>query len=163
VQGTYDTRWDNGVLNPAFGGIHASDFEVVQLGWNPPASSARGPMSFYTLAPCRVTDTRTTPGPGPLPPNGARVVPVAGFCGVPAGAGAVSANVTIVASAAGSVVLFPGNESNPGTSNVNFAAGRVRANAALLYLATDGSGSVGVANMSNASNHFILDVNGYFQ
>jgi hypothetical protein len=35
VSGTYDTRWDNGVLNPAFGGLHASDFEVVQLGWKP--------------------------------------------------------------------------------------------------------------------------------
>ena len=32
VQGTYDSRWDNGVLNPAFSSIHAGDFEVVQLG-----------------------------------------------------------------------------------------------------------------------------------
>ncbi len=39
VQGTYDTRWDNGVLNPAFSSIHASDFEVVQLGWKPSAST----------------------------------------------------------------------------------------------------------------------------
>ncbi|HWW61850.1 MAG TPA: hypothetical protein VN181_10820, partial [Thermoanaerobaculia bacterium] len=35
VSGTYDTRWDNGVLNPAFGALKASDFEVVQLGWAP--------------------------------------------------------------------------------------------------------------------------------
>ena len=35
VSGTHDSRWDNGVLNPAFGGLKASDFEVVQLGWNP--------------------------------------------------------------------------------------------------------------------------------
>ena len=33
VTGTYDTRWDNDVLNPAFGAIKGSDFEVVQLGW----------------------------------------------------------------------------------------------------------------------------------
>jgi len=39
VTGTYDTRWDNDVLNPAFGSIHASDFEVIQLGWQPPARS----------------------------------------------------------------------------------------------------------------------------
>ena len=32
VSGTYDTRWNNGVLNPAFGAIKASDFEVVKLG-----------------------------------------------------------------------------------------------------------------------------------
>ncbi len=29
VQGTYDARWDNDVLNPAFSAIHAGDFEVV--------------------------------------------------------------------------------------------------------------------------------------
>lgn len=38
ITGTYDTRWDNGVLNPAFAGLSASDFEVVQLGWNPPVA-----------------------------------------------------------------------------------------------------------------------------
>jgi hypothetical protein len=40
VTGTMDARWDNGVLNPAFHGLTADDFEVVQLGWrsNPPNS-----------------------------------------------------------------------------------------------------------------------------
>ena len=33
VSGTMDQRWDNGVLNPAFHGLTADDFEVVQLGW----------------------------------------------------------------------------------------------------------------------------------
>lgn len=37
VSGTYDTRWDNDVLNPAFAALKASDFEVVQLGWQPRA------------------------------------------------------------------------------------------------------------------------------
>jgi hypothetical protein len=35
IQGTYDPRWDNDVLNPAFASLHAADFEVVQLGWKP--------------------------------------------------------------------------------------------------------------------------------
>lgn len=35
VSGTYDTRWDNGILNPAFAQLKASDFEVVKLGWKP--------------------------------------------------------------------------------------------------------------------------------
>ncbi len=43
IQGTYDTRWDNDVLNPAFGNLSAADFDVVQLGWKgptpPPACS----------------------------------------------------------------------------------------------------------------------------
>jgi hypothetical protein len=33
VTGTMDSRWDNGQLNPAFHSLHASDFEVIQLGW----------------------------------------------------------------------------------------------------------------------------------
>jgi hypothetical protein len=36
VSGTFDTQWDNDVLNPAFHSLHASDFEVIQLGYNPP-------------------------------------------------------------------------------------------------------------------------------
>ena len=38
ISGTYDTRWNNSVLNPAFRALKASDFEVVQLGWNPAVS-----------------------------------------------------------------------------------------------------------------------------
>ncbi|HEY0370507.1 MAG TPA: hypothetical protein VGD79_00790 [Thermoanaerobaculia bacterium] len=37
VQGTYDTRWDNDMLNPAFAALKARDFEVVELGWQPGA------------------------------------------------------------------------------------------------------------------------------
>jgi hypothetical protein len=35
ISGTFDKRWDNGVLNPAFEKLDASDFEVVRLGWMP--------------------------------------------------------------------------------------------------------------------------------
>ena len=41
VSGTYDTRWDNDILNPAFGAIRGSDFEVVQLGWQPAPAGRR--------------------------------------------------------------------------------------------------------------------------
>jgi hypothetical protein len=33
VSGTYDTRWNNDVLNPAFRALTANDFEVVRLGY----------------------------------------------------------------------------------------------------------------------------------
>jgi hypothetical protein len=33
ISGTYDTRWDNDVLNPAFKGLTAADFEVIALGY----------------------------------------------------------------------------------------------------------------------------------
>jgi len=35
ISGTFDTRWDNGILNPAFASLSASDFDVIQLGWKP--------------------------------------------------------------------------------------------------------------------------------
>ena len=31
ISGTYDTRWNNDMLNPAFGNLTANDFEVIQL------------------------------------------------------------------------------------------------------------------------------------
>lgn len=40
ITGTFDTRWNNGILNPAFATLTASDFEVIQLGWNPPSGAA---------------------------------------------------------------------------------------------------------------------------
>lgn len=41
ISGTYDTRWNNDVLNPAFASLTAADFEVVQLGWKPSAGRRR--------------------------------------------------------------------------------------------------------------------------
>jgi hypothetical protein len=35
ISGTFDLRWNNDILNPAFDTLMASDFEVVQLGWKP--------------------------------------------------------------------------------------------------------------------------------
>jgi hypothetical protein len=35
IQGTMDSRWNNDILNPAFGALSADDFEVVSLGWHP--------------------------------------------------------------------------------------------------------------------------------
>jgi hypothetical protein len=166
VQGTYDTRWDNDVLNPAFGGLKAGDFEVVLLGWQPPSPPPTGHLAFYTVAPCRLVDTRNAPGPfgGPaLPPGGQRILTLAGSCGIPVGAQAVSVNVTVVASAPGYLALFPGDAVNPGSSNINFGAGQVRANNAILRLSTDTTGTVAVLNGSGGVSHLILDVNGYFQ
>ena len=40
VTGTFDTRWNNDILNPAFALLTASDFDVIQLGWKPSAAGA---------------------------------------------------------------------------------------------------------------------------
>jgi len=46
VSGTYDTRWNNGALNPAFGALTAGDFEVVQLGYNPATAQPSAPKNL---------------------------------------------------------------------------------------------------------------------
>jgi hypothetical protein len=35
VTGTFDLRWNNDILNPAFALLTASDFDVIELGWKP--------------------------------------------------------------------------------------------------------------------------------
>jgi hypothetical protein len=53
IQGTYDTRWDNDVMNPAFSSLNAADFEVVQLGWqptSPPPSKPAAPSLLSAVA-----------------------------------------------------------------------------------------------------------------
>jgi hypothetical protein len=57
VSGTYDTRWDNDIVNSAFHSLKAPDFEVVQLGWAPavslvltmPSALGAGDMASATL------------------------------------------------------------------------------------------------------------------
>ncbi len=43
ISGAHDVRWDNDVLNPAFASLTADDFEVIQLGWKPAASTTCTP------------------------------------------------------------------------------------------------------------------------
>jgi hypothetical protein len=49
VSGTYDTRWNNGVLNPAFRALTANDFEVVTLGYQPVLSTPEAPRNLRIL------------------------------------------------------------------------------------------------------------------
>ena len=122
---------------------------------------------FYPVTPCRLFDTREAAGPlgGPAISAGARrLFPLGGTCGIPPGARAISTNVTVVAAgAAGSIVLWAGDGEIPGTSNVNVAAGRTRANNGVIELARDGTRTIQVLNGAAAAAHLILDVNGYFQ
>jgi hypothetical protein len=61
ITGTYDTRWDNGVLNPAFAALTANDFEVIQLGYNPPAQTAAA-LRAVSISPSGVTGGQTASG-----------------------------------------------------------------------------------------------------
>jgi hypothetical protein len=61
ITGTYDTRWDNGILNPAFAALTASDFEVIQLGYNPPAQTAAA-LRAVSVSPSGVTGGQSATG-----------------------------------------------------------------------------------------------------
>ena len=54
VTGSYDTRWDNDLLNPAFASLKGSDFEVIQLGWQPQGGGGGG----GTPEPCVASPTK---------------------------------------------------------------------------------------------------------
>jgi len=75
VSGTYDVNWDNGVLNPLFGALTASDFEVVQLGWKPAGGPAL--LAGISVAPSTVTGGASSTGTATLssaaPSGGATV------------------------------------------------------------------------------------------
>ena len=123
-------------------------------------------MSFYTVEPCRVVDTRTATGSrgGPALAAGvARTFPISGTCGVPSTAWAVSLNVTATQpTAAGNVCLFPGSTPKPQASTLNYTAGTTRANNAIAALGTAGA-LTALATQASGSVHLILDVNGYFE
>jgi hypothetical protein len=148
-----------GSLQPTYAGGFTGDGFVAKIG--------EERLEFFTLAPCRLIDTRNPAGPlgGPaLSPGAARLFVVTGACGVPSSAKALSVNVTVTQpTAAGYLQLLPGNQSFvPAVSTLNVSGGQTRANNAVLPLATDGSGSLQILNGSPGSFHVLLDVNGYF-
>ena len=129
-----------------------------------PSGSA---VLFYTLTPCRILDTRnpTAPLGGPsLQPGATRTFDVvASTCSIPATAKAISVSLTMTqGTAAGNLRIYPGDGS-PATNAISYTMGQTRTNNAILELAGDGSGTIGVYANSTGSVHFILDVYGYFE
>jgi len=125
--------------------------------------AATGTM-WTPVTPGRVLDTRrgTTANPGAavIPAGADRLVRVAGVAGspVPAGATAVSANLTVVPSTSGGW-LSAAATATTSTSAVNFPAGSIVAGLAFVPLAADGT--LVVHNGSAAPIHVIVDVQGY--
>jgi hypothetical protein len=123
--------------------------------------------AFHSLSPCRVLDTRNPAGPlgsPSLASNQTRTFAFAGVCGIPAGATAVSGNVTVVTpAAAGDLRVFRGDISAPLATHINFNPGRTRANNGMLALSHDAQLSLAIQNESAGSVDVIVDVNGYFQ
>jgi hypothetical protein len=169
VTGAYDPRWAFPVVQGSWPGLHASDFDVIQLGWKPATSPPVLNLRFYTVTPCRLVDTRNAPGPfgGPaIAPSRERIFQATGQCGIPATAKAISINAAVVvAPGPGNFTFYPGDLSAPAASNLNFTGGQTRANSAVVKLAGSGSGTFAVRQFTSpaGNTHLVVDVNGYFQ
>jgi glucose/arabinose dehydrogenase len=122
-----------------------------------------GGLSFYTVVPCRALDTRTAGAP--VAAEGTLNLTLAGACGIPAGAMAVAANITVWdPGATGHLRAVPPGLYLPPTSTLNFGAGQVRANFAVLSLLGDPAGVVDLTPvMATGTVHVIVDVSGYFK
>ncbi len=183
----YITLWPTGAKKPvvstlnAFQGVVTANAAIVPAGQNGAISvyatndtdlvldingyfdSAAGD-SFYAIAPCRVADTRLSPGPlrGPTLANGEiRDFPfLSSTCGFPEVASAYSTNVTAVPAVGYLAYLttWAAGQAQPHVSTLNSWTGKVVANAAFVPAGNGGATSVYVTNKSDV----VLDANGYF-
>ena len=99
ITGTFDKRWNNDLLNPAFALLAANDFEVIQLGWNPvaggPVLASLGLSTSRVIGGTPVTGTVTLSAAAPA---GGAVV-------------ALSASNTALVTVPASVTVAAGNTS----------------------------------------------------
>jgi hypothetical protein len=139
---------------------------LAQLVFNPFYARPVHEGEFFTLAPCRLMDTRDAQDGPALTSQVPRLVATLGKCGIPLSAATLGVNVTVVApTSGGHLTLYPGNQAVPQTSTVNFQAGQTRSNNALLLLAPDQTGTIGLYSVLGGGGtvHVILDVSGYFE
>jgi uncharacterized repeat protein (TIGR01451 family) len=144
-----------GVPDPNLANNTATDTDMLTVGQN-----------YFTIAPCRLVDTRGgAPIGGPvLQGQQTRTLAVAAKCGIPLTAKAISINLVVTqASAAGNLRLFPAGQPVPTASSINYGAGQTRANNAVIRLNASGAMAAFVGQAAGTTVHLILDVNGYFE
>jgi hypothetical protein len=124
-------------------------------------------LAFFPLDPGRIMDTRTSVLSGLtglFTASTPRTLDTDGHWGVPAGASAVTGNLTVTAqTAAGYVSITPNPVASPTTSTINFPLGDTRANGVTVPLNGSGNMSLVYKAGSGKKTHLILDVTGYFE
>ena len=163
---SYSADDDGGYFKHQVNAYYSAGAVPLPGGSAPPPSSAPG--TYVPVSPTRLVDTRDAATPSHM----TRLVShqpqswtVAGVGPIPAGAIAVTGNVTVTGSTAGGyVTLGPSVASSPGFSTINFPAGDDRANGVTVTLSSDGKlAAVFVSGSSTtAYTHFVFDVTGYF-
>jgi len=122
-----------------------------------PVAADGGTTAYRPLAPCRLMDTRQSPGKPD--PGWTTTLAVRGRCGVAADATAVAVTVTVTqADGAGFVTAWPSGVGMPTASSNNYASDETRANGATLSLGADGN----LALFTSQGVHVIVDVSGEF-
>ncbi len=123
---------------------------------------ATGTLQYFSLAPCRVLDTRQANGTfgGPSLSWNSRSFPIlSSGCGVPATARAYALNVTAVPNGPlWYLTAWPTGQSQPNASTINSADGTILANAAIVPAGSNGS----VSFYGAGATDLVVDINGYF-
>jgi hypothetical protein len=116
------------------------------------------PSALMPLTPCRVLDTRDD-GPARIGAGTEVAVPLAGQCGVPSNATAVSVVITAVAAAAdGYATAWPSGTPTPFTSVLNVDAGDTRSAGAIVAVSNDGRAALSLRGSVDAE--WIIDITG---
>ena len=121
--------------------------------------------TYKPVTSARLLDTRTTNGglPGPFKTGIPRTFQVTGRGGIPAGAKAVTGNLTVVGQTVGGYVsLTPTPTADPKTSTLNFPVGDIRANGVTVPLSATGTLSATYKSSIAGSTHLLFDVTGYY-
>ena len=105
ITGTFDTRWNNGILNPAFSLLSASDFEVVQLGWKPAVAAPA--LASLSVEPSKLNAGASSKGTVTLTASATSPVVVA----LASASGAVTVPPSVVVPAGASSATFSVNTS----------------------------------------------------
>jgi uncharacterized repeat protein (TIGR03803 family) len=122
------------------------------------AAPGTGGLSLYTLAPCRVLDTRGADGNGPPFVNEMTVNVETSPCAPPATSQAYVFNATVVPpSQLGFLTLWPDGEDRPTASTLNAKDGAITSNMAIVPTS---NGSIDA--YANDLTQLILDISSYF-
>lgn len=150
------------------GGISAYASSTTDLvldisGYFVPSSDTSA-LSFYSLTPCRLVDTRVSNGAFGSPylaSGSSRDFPLqTGNCNLPSSAQAYSLNFTVIprGTGLGYLTAWPTGQNQPLVSTLNNPTATVVANAAIVPAGTSGDVSVYVTNDTD----LVIDVDGYF-
>jgi hypothetical protein len=135
------------------------------------ASSSSADATLVPVSPVRILDTRAGEPVGNLTDGSSITVQVTGVIPtvgqgtkqvVPAGAAAITGNLTMVGTQAneygGFATMYPCDAAKPDASNLNFVSNETVANSVAVPLSADGTVCVFVYGVA----HVLLDVSGYY-